>query len=259
MVRSEVIQSGRFRFRAARMSSALFLCLSFFACSKIFSGSDITGEIASHVEDSTAENVNISIVSSPVSGGALSLSGSQVEKVGVLFPLSATAFSGYAFTGWSATGSGKVSFSSMTSTTNVAIATAASDIVITANYVLRPTTALGTFPLEYDHETIGTDDTVSVAFSEAMDPASFTKANITIQGKTAGSTSDYADIFSDFALAYDNSTNILTFAPVSSATLDSNYKVVITISSNVHSTTGITMSDDFQFDYTTGTYAKKTS
>jgi hypothetical protein len=221
----------------------------------MLSGSDVTSEIASQVNEATADKVTVSLASTPTDGGTLSLSISQAEKVSIPFPLTATANDTYAFTSWSVTGGGKVSLSSTTistalteSSTTVTIGSAASDIVITANFTARPTVAFSL--ADYQQLDVSRTEPVSFTFSKPMDMSTLTPSNIAITGKYSSIPGNTTDCSSFFTLTKTSTT--LTLTPNGSDGLPALYAIFITISQKMHSSDGIPLAADVPVYYITG-------
>jgi len=239
------------------------LAALFMSCSNMLSGNDVKDKVATDVTVATATSVTVSIQANTSSGGTLSLSGAQTEKVGVAFSLTASAFDAYVFSSWSATGSGKVTFSSTAAaTTKVTIGAAASDIVITANFTTRPyiksVSPSSAVPVVINMPII-------INFSKAMDPASFNVAgnlkvsfdgiNPTIPNPQTIYSSGTASAYFN-APTWNSSYMQLTLYPLKTSPvtyLPQNSTITVTTSSAVTDSTGISLlANNYQeFYYTT--------
>jgi len=209
--------------RAAAMAAAVgLLALS---CQNMLTGKDIKSQVSQDVNTANAASVTVNINANPTAGGTLSMSGSQTKKIGVAFGLTATAYdANYVFGGWTATGSGSVTFSSASaSTTNVTIGKSASDIVITANFIARPAVSPYYTPsLVYGQFGVGNflNQPIIVNFTKAMDTASFRKAGyVTVTYDSINpATPNPKAIFSGTDNSYftlTSSATQLTLTPVS--------------------------------------------
>ena len=156
------------------------------SCSNLLTGNDIKTKIGTDVAAANAASVTVTINANPATGGTLSLSGTQTEKVGVPFTLTATVYDAYVFGGWTATGSGNVTFSAANAaTTTVTVGTSASDIVINANFTARPVVKI--YSPAAQATGIVTNQPITVTFSKAMNATSFSQnGNITVTSVPTG-------------------------------------------------------------------------
>ena len=222
------------------MSGALAI-----SCQNMLTGKDIKDQVTQDVTAANAASITVTINANPSSGGVLSLSGQQTEKVGVAFTLTATPYdANYVFGGWTAAGSGNVTFAAAGSeTTTATIGNGASNIVITAAFTPRP--AVLTYSPTSASNNVLTNQPIVINFSKAMDPASFTKAgNVVVTYDTinptnpnphtiftSGSTSTY--------LSYSATSTQLRLTPIPPNYLPSNSTITVTLSSSICDSTEI--------------------
>jgi hypothetical protein len=232
----------------------------FVACSNMLTGNDLKAKIGTDVTEANAETVSVTMAVSPSGAGTVSPSiGTQVEKVGVSFPITASPFSTYAFGGWTAEGSGTVDFDSATSaTTNAKIAKAASDIVIKANYNARPKLVTSS---PYNHEpSVLISRPIVLTFSNTIDDKTATLANIQILRGVSGSSADPVSISNFFAVPVV-SGKIVTMNLASGYFLgstDANYDIFVTVTMSLLDKNGNCMAAEEQLTFTTSRVADTT-
>ncbi|HRY54526.1 MAG TPA: hypothetical protein P5142_07865, partial [Spirochaetia bacterium] len=221
----------------------------------MLSGGDLKKSVDETVTEANAQNVTITITATPTSGGALSLSGSQSKKVGVPFSLTASAYDAYYFAGWTATGSGNVSFSSpSSSTTTATIGNSASDIVISANFTKRAT-IIDYMPILDTYNGTYCNMPIYVQFSKAMDPSSFNAGTISVTAKPTGvSGATPIDIYGYFELT--TASDGFTLSPTT--LMPTGHKVTVTLSNAIRDAQLNNLAEDESWYFVTNSLSDTT-
>ena len=252
--------------RNGRAPKTLLLVTAFLlaaACSNLISGDDLKTAINGEVTTANAESVPVTISANPTSGGALSISGQATEKVGIPFSLTASAYDKYAFSGWTATGSGNVSFgSASTGTTKVTVQKSASDVAIIANFVARPEVK-SVYPTNQKDDVVR-NQPITVIFSKTMKPASFEVAgNIVVKSFNTDGSNE-AVLFASgtpssyFDFSVNSGSNGFVLTPKSSY-MPSYHNIYVIISSAVTDSDGNKMAEDYDNYYFTTNNEKDTN
>jgi hypothetical protein len=232
------------------------------ACTNLVDGDTLKTKISGQVAEATAASVPITIQpDATTSGGTTSPIGTSVsEKVGIGFNVTATPYSDYGFGGWTASGDGAVSFADASAaSTTATITKSASNIVITGNFVARPT-VLKTSP--YINQTdVYISSPIRITFSKAIDPKTAIESNFSITKRLKDSTNDAVSIDSYFN-APTVSGSVVTLSLKSGKSLgdiNASYEIFVTVSKKVKDLAGNMMANSYPFSFTTSKSADNTA
>jgi hypothetical protein len=222
----------------------------------MLTGNDMKAKIGQDVTAANAASKQIVINTSPSSSGTLSISGTQTEKVGIPFPIAATPYDAYVFSGWTSAGSGNVTFDDATAAkVNAKIGTAADNIVITANFTVRPTVS-STSPFN-NRMGVGTNSSIQVIFATSLKTSTIVMSNVKVTTISQGlvGTSTPTDITSSFTITPVTPTGASSptgFILKDAGGMSIVQLVTVTISKAISDTNGNTMASDYTFQFYTG-------
>ncbi|TVQ25968.1 MAG: hypothetical protein EA382_06235 [Spirochaetaceae bacterium] len=226
------------------------------SCQDFFGTIDLKESIREEVQVATAPEVQVTVRPDPDEpGGTTSLS-TTVQKVGVPFPISVTAFPEYAFTGWSEVGgTDAVSFAAPRSASTTALLTRAGPgIIIQANFTRRPVIE-ATDPFNFSQNVLK-NKRIQLYFSKPMNPATINFGTISITHKPIGSGDLPVSIVDRYHDPVPDPANTLfTLNLIDGVTLEENHLVVVRVSRTVTDAAGHAMAADGGISFLVGTSA----
>ncbi|HUX39579.1 MAG TPA: hypothetical protein VMV83_00310 [Rectinemataceae bacterium] len=223
------------------------------SCHNMLTGTDVTTKVGADVAAANAEVITITVRTDSLNpGGTPSLTGQVSEKVGVSFSLSSTVLSAYAFKNWTCTGSGSVTFSDpSSSTTTATITKGSSDIVIQANYYVRP--ILKIKPID-GIDNMNRNVPIVLSFTNPMDPDTVRLSDIKVEEQSPLNNSPWVDKTTDYFTGIDVSTDKQQFTLhyAVGAVLGPYFNYRITVQPAMKDLNGVSMVDKVVSDFATG-------
>ena len=161
--------------------------LVFASCQDFFGTDDLKQAIKDEVDIANAPEVSLEVHVDPAIPGGTTSPGLTTQKVGIPFPVAATAFTEYAFIGWTEIGGNSaVEFADApAASTTATITKSAAGIVIQANFTRRPEVE-STDPGDNQLNVLK-NKKIMINFDKPMDPATVTFGNISLTSKPYGS------------------------------------------------------------------------
>ncbi|HRY71607.1 MAG TPA: Ig-like domain-containing protein, partial [Spirochaetia bacterium] len=254
--------NGARQARARRGLSCLAagLALAFLGgCDNLFSGEDLKAKIKDEVTVTNAEEVTVTVRPDPAMPGATGTAVSVTkQKVGVPFPISVSVNEDYTFIGWTSAGDGSPSYEKVGSvSTTATIGTSGSNIIIQANFATKPK-VLSTDPRS-DQDQVVLNKSLTIFFSEDIDPSSLAKSLFTITSIGIGMSGMPASIIDKYDDPFAVGTNGIRLPIKSSALLGQTNQIDVTLSSALPFLSGRSMKASKSWSFYTGTSSDTTA